>query len=1026
MTLSVPPSPTALETVFKRVVERKAVRAEATLQADIRQFLLDADLNLGEQDLLAPVLEAQVGDGTGHRIDIEMGATVLEVKKDISRPKIRKDAVAQLAKYVRARTEQRERRHVGILTDGADWRAYTLVNNELNEVNHFDARERNVKALDLVRWLEGVLATSEGAAPTPDAIATRLGADSVAHSIDKAVLAALYEENKSLPTVQLKRDLWSRLLRSALGAQFEDSDDLFIEHTLLVNTASIIAHAVMGIDVKDTPPASLVNGQLFTQARISGVVESDFFGWPLEVEAGEGFVQDLSRRLAGFDWSRVEHDVLKVLYESVIAAETRKKQGEYYTPDWLAEATVIEAVPDPLNLRIMDPSCGSGTFLFHGVRRYLAAARDIEMPLREALDGLHDHVAGIDLHPVAVALARVTYLLAIGRETLTSEERGPISVPVYLGDSLQWDQRTDLIDHGHLVIQTGTGNQLFTNELRFSEDLLHDASRFDAIVNELADKAADPHRAQGKLPSLTALFNRHGISGSDDREELTDNFRVLCDLVDEGRNHIWAYYVRNLARPMWLSRAENRVDVLVGNPPWLSYRHMPSDMQTTFKEMMQARGLWKGFEVATHQDLSGLFIARAVQQYLRDGGSFAFVVPNPVLDRPYWTGFRSGEWTDPDHPVKVNFTGSWDLRRLRPHFFPRAAAVIFGHRRSLDIGQQGNNAVPLPRQTEIWTGKIAKSAAHWERAKGWITRKTGELRYPKDGLINSPYRDRFGQGATVVPRVLFFVKEQAAGPLGLGGGRVSVRSQRSTLEKKPWKDLPDREGSVEKQFVRPVLLGEHIVPYRIMGADKVVLPIEGTNVLMDGEHDHLDRYPDLANWWRDAERLWDDNRSSERLTLAERLDFRRGLTDQLPGAPLRVVYGKAGMYVTAALVDDPNAIIDHKLYWGTVSTRQEGTYLLAVLNSSYSTEAVRPLMSYGKDERDIDKAVWELPIPDFDPTDAKHVRIAELGEAEHQRIAELKFEEGKSYIQIRRTLRDFLLSSPDAEELDQLVTELLG
>ncbi|MFE1755920.1 Eco57I restriction-modification methylase domain-containing protein, partial [Streptomyces anandii] len=573
---------------------------------------------------------------------------------------------------------------------------------------------------------------------------------------------------------------------------------------------------------------------------------------------------------------------------------------------------------------------------------------------------------------------------------------------------------------------TGTGNQLFTNELRFSEDLLQDASRFDAIVNELADKAADPHRAQGKLPSLVALFNRHGVSGSDDREELTDNFRVLCDLVDEGRNHIWAYYVRNLARPMWLSRAENRVDVLVGNPPWLSYRHMPSDMQTTFKEMMQARGLWKGFEVATHQDLSGLFIARAVQQYLREGGSFAFVVPNPVLDRPYWTGFRSGEWTDPDHPVKVNFTGSWDLRRLRPHFFPRAAAVIFGRRRALAIGQRGNSAVPLPRQTEIWTGKIAKSAAHWERAKGWITRKTGELRYPKDGLINSPYRDRFGQGATVVPRVLFFVKEQAANPLGLGGGRVAVRSQRSTLEKKPWKELPDREGSVEKQFVRPVLLGEHVVPYRIMGADKVVLPIEGKNNLMDGEHDHLDRYPDLANWWREAERLWDDNRSSERLTLAERLNFRRGLTDQLPGAPLRVVYGKAGMYVTAALVDDPNAIIDHKLYWGTVSTRQEGMYLLAVLNSSYSTEAVRPLMSYGKDERDIDKAVWELPIPDFDAADDAHARIAELGEAEYQRIAELKFEDGKSYIQIRRTLRDFLLSSPDAEELDQLVTELLG
>jgi hypothetical protein len=477
---------------------------------------------------------------------------------------------------------------------------------------------------------------------------------------------------------------------------------------------------------------------------------------------------------------------------------------------------------------------------------------------------------------------------------------------------------------------------------------------------------------------------------------------------------------------MWLSRAENRVDVLIGNPPWLSYRHMPSDMQKTFKDMMQARGLWKGFEVATHQDLSGLFIARAVQQYLRSGGSFAFVVPNPVLDRPYWTGFRSGEWTDPDHPVKVEFVGSWDLRRLRPHFFPRAAAVVFGTRRNLAIGQRGNSAVALSKRTQIWTGKIPKSAVQWERAKGWITRTDGELRYPKDGLISSPYRNRFAQGATVVPKVLFFVKEQAANPLGLGSGRVSVRSQRSALEKRPWKNLPDLEGSIEKQFVRPVLLGEHVVPYRVIGADKTVLPIEGTKTLLDGQHDHLDRYPDLARWWRDAERLWDDNRSSDRLSLIDRLDFRKGLTEQLPSAPLRVVYGKAGMYVTAALVDDSNAIIDHSLYWAAVATRQEGMFLLAVLNAPRLTDAVRPLMSYGKDERHIDKAVWDLPIPDFDPSDPKQVRIAELGEAEFRRIAELKFEGNKNYIVLRRALRDFLLSSPDAEELDQLITELLG
>jgi type I restriction-modification system DNA methylase subunit len=63
-----------------------------------------------------------------------------------------------------------------------------------------------------------------------------------------------------------------------------------------------------------------------------------------------------------------------VLYESVIAAEQRHKLGEYYTPDWLAERMVAEVVDAPLEQRVLDPSCGSGTFLFHSVRHYLKAA----------------------------------------------------------------------------------------------------------------------------------------------------------------------------------------------------------------------------------------------------------------------------------------------------------------------------------------------------------------------------------------------------------------------------------------------------------------------------------------------------------------------------------------------------------------------------------------------------------------------------------------------------------------------------
>lgn len=38
-------------------------------------------------------------------------------------------------------------------------------------------------------------------------------------------------------------------------------------------------------------------------------------------------------------------------------------------------------------------------------------------------------------------------------------------------------------------------------------------------------------------------------------------------------------------------------------------------------------------------------------------------------------------------------------------------------------------------------------------------------------------------------------------------------------------------------------------------------------------------------------------------------------------------------------------------------------------------------MSYGKDERHIDKNVWKLPIPRYDNTDGTHRRIAELANA---------------------------------------------
>ncbi|ODQ95154.1 Eco57I restriction-modification methylase domain-containing protein [Mycolicibacterium holsaticum] len=639
----------------------------------------------------------------------------------------------------------------------------------------------------------------------------------------------------------------------------------------------------------------------------------------------------------------------------------------------------------------------------------MAAAEGSGLGLADAMAQVSSHVIGIDLHPVAVALARVTYLLALGRDRLNAPERGGLSVPVYLGDSLGWDQREDLLTVDYLVIPTDTGDQLLSGELRFADHLLADSANFDDLVQALVDESG---RAAGKKTNrLSEGTVRRLALNAADLPALNANFARLKELHEAGRNHIWSYYIRNAARPAWLGRDENRVDVLVGNPPWLSYRYMTTAMQRRFKSLATDRGFWHNETTATHQDLAGLFIARAVERYLKTGGCFAFVVPNSVVDREYWAGFRRGQF-DGAH---VAFTPSWDLRRIRPHLFPRSSAVVFGTRTT--------TATPMPTTALIWTGRAPHRHAHVETAIQ-LRQHLGELSVGSEDDERSPYAKRFSQGANLVPRLMFRVEDAPTSGLGVPAGRLAVQSKRSAAEKPPWKRLPALTGIVESEFVWPTLLGEQIVPFHMRSPEQFVVPLTRTGDVLDGEHAKIDAYPGLASWTRAAEELWTTHGNSK-MTLAEQIDHMRKLTQQLPIPPIRVAYAASGMHVSAALVTDPGALIEHAVYWAAVSTASEGHYLVGILNTPSLTELVRPLMSYGKDERHIDKAVWKLPIPTYDPDDPVHTEIAELARGLADEISAMTFR-STNFVTIRRDLRKYLTASPSGQRLDALVGALIG
>jgi hypothetical protein len=118
----------------------------------------------------------------------------------------------------------------------------------------------------LCDWLEGVLATLSKVRPLPSEIVRRPGAASSAHALDAADLTSLYQLNRDRSTVALKRQLWAKLLTTAFGTAFADEEALFIEYTLLVLTAEIIAHAVVGIDPSDQSVTPGTGGTVKTVA----------------------------------------------------------------------------------------------------------------------------------------------------------------------------------------------------------------------------------------------------------------------------------------------------------------------------------------------------------------------------------------------------------------------------------------------------------------------------------------------------------------------------------------------------------------------------------------------------------------------------------------------------------------------------------------------------------------------------------------------------------------------------------------
>lgn len=1049
---------------FGKLLERHQQGAtEEDIRMAFRDFIIRTGIIADESEIKS---EMPPGSDSIKRVDLYTRNTYVEFKRNLMiGGEIDPGAIAQLDGYLLDSAKSGWGIQNGILTDGVNYLKRS-VGDHLRPLATDLRRIYNQSGQGplVCEYIHAIINT-DGAdiKPGSETLTRHFGIDSELLKQATALLIDAHQEHREQPTVAVKRKLWQELLQVALGQDSTGDPDaadwLFIRHTYLTTVTALILQAHFGINVVQQAaanPAGLLNGAtLNAHTGLKGVIESDLFQWPGEIGQTE-YVRYIARKVAQFDWSHRAAELAAILYQNTITPEERRRMGEYYTPRWLAQTIVDEMVDDPLHTVAMDPSCGSGTFIECLAQNIIAAGRNAGQSARDILQKLQSNIIGIDLHPVAVQLAKATYVLncheiiTAARVDRTAQSPAPaeIAPPIYLGDSLQlrYDRNT-LTGQGYVTLLTNEMPAGETAPVQFQIplSLARQTDRFDRLMLDLAtaiDRRQDTDR----------VLSQHQIAAGSELDTMRVAAAQMEKLHANDRNHVWAYYLRNMVRPAVI--AEHKVDAIVGNPPWQTYNKSADIVREEMLNLSKdTYGTWGGGKNSANQDVATLFFCRVTDLYLKDGGKIGMVLPHSVLRSGNHAKWRTGYWANQKGRSKtcisVDFCVKtpWDLDNLEPTFFPMPGSVVFAQNigKTADLRKGQPAARPLaPALVEMWRGTTDSPS---------VTRYAETLHHD-DGDFHSPYSEFAMRGADVFDRRLFFVTTAPNDGLMAVPDTFRTYPRIGKLDKKNY-DVSVLDGSiVHDDNLFAVYLGETLVPYTALQPLTAVLPVSKSTMTIPLDHSKCsvtktgkikhdacrvdvqaldarmqERWPAMADLW-DANKGKDDTKS-----LTQNLNWLNKLTNQLEylrdpsDRPVRIAYTSAGQ-PTAALITDNQAIVDTKLFQVKCRDLDEAHYLLSVINSDALADAAKPFCTtnWARKIRDLQKHLWKLPIPEYDPENANHRDLATLGQ---QAVAEAQAAVAALDDPDVTTARSFLRhqwqpTSPTAQAIEKAVAELLG
>ncbi len=435
-----------------------------------------------------------------------------------------------------------------------------------------------------------------------------------------------------------------------------------------------------------TPPGTLKKYEVFglhsllviTSRLLIGILNNEndvenllttsgdgFQGWLLETHEGEKLIKEkLYKELLKYDWQGVTKDILKAVYHSLIDKEHRKEFGEYYTPDNLAEIVVEEVLDDDWcdnaikrvadildnpkeadssHLGMLDPSCGSGTFLFHAAQRIYNRIREKHRhEFHRAAEITARLVHGIDIHPVAVEMAKATLSMALPNSR-------DLHLRVILADAMQ-SEEVGALPLDITIDPFGKKGFIFPRAI-----ITH--KKANQIIECVVSAAV--REDEKKLEQVSSFVEESLI------KKLYGN---LVDLIRNEGNHVWNWYLLNIIASANLNRYG--VDRIVGNPPWLVANDTPEGQRKAkIDRLRKEESVKPKFNSSAKGDLASVFTARVTGLYAsKEGTRYGWILPGSAIIGQTWNKWQEGIWGH----AKVKHEFAWSLDKIEPPVFPHS------------------------------------------------------------------------------------------------------------------------------------------------------------------------------------------------------------------------------------------------------------------------------------------------------------------------------------------------------------------